>query len=48
MIILSVMLSCVLQDGKLCIACANGKLLLVQCLVNQGANVNSKIGWVSV
>ena len=42
------MLICVLQDDELHSACGDGNLLLVQCLVKQGANVNSKSGLVSV
>ena len=45
---MSVMLICVLQDDELHSACGDGNLLLVQCLVKQGANVNSKSGLVSV
>ena len=45
---MSVMLICVVQDRELYSACANGNLLLVQHLVKQGANVNSKIVSVSV
>ena len=41
------MLICVVQDGELYSACDDGNLLLVQCLVEQGANVDRK-GQVSV
>jgi len=42
MITWSVMLFCVVQDEELRSACKDGKLLLVQVLVKQGANVNHK------
>ena len=44
---MSVMLICVLQDDELHSACRDGNLSLVQRLVRQDANVNSK-DWVSV
>ena len=45
---MSVMLISVVQDDELHRACDVGNLLLVQCLVKQGANVNSKSVLVSI
>ena len=44
---MSVMLISGVQDDELHRACDVGNLLLVQCLVKQGANVNSKSVLVS-
>ena len=43
------MLICVVQNDELYSACAYyGNLFRVEDLVEQGASVNNKIGWVSV
>ena len=42
------MLICVVQDRELYSACRDGNLVLIDWLVKQGANVNSKNGLVSI